>query len=497
MSNFTIRDNMKYSKKIESFLNDIEPSIRVDLITHKSNTIEKIYASVESAIEKNQEIKVLEKSVLKPIHTNDQYPLMYIFFSCLKDLNLMDNILPLTPDISDFRTFVDWHRENFESVDFNKVHSLMENLDNDQENDSMDILVDVYRSIYKTSGHRKILHDTLYENKFISWDVQHDLESCTLLYTKYMINNKHTVSTFVPVSENFNFDENNIDGPNIEVIAMLIDTMDNLTRADKGVPGSSVNLTVMFSNQKKNVYPKTKVLCCDNINSGSTYPGKSIVCWRREEFYKVLIHELFHYHSFDFYSSNPYYKNLEDMILIPDINGTDMLNEAYTETSTIIILAIVQYANDTPKPNMDLGEYVKRFLEKEISFILFQIAKILVVFDCDDVDMYINKKIVIHQNTSFRSYFIIKMLLLCNINDTIHMMDQGLTIGDRLVDFGILINRSWKLFLQDNIRLELINTFIAKIKIIYASNPTNMSWIYRTSRMCVDDVIQNRGSKIK
>lgn len=518
---------MKYSKKIESFLSDIKPSIRLGSISHKSKAVQKIYESVKSSVEKNRQIKILEQSVLKPIHDKEQYPLSYIFFRCLKELNLMDQILPLTPDISDFRTFVDWHRENIESINFDKVHSLMENLnkdidltDQDGSDDLTDTLIDVYRTIHKTSGHRKILHDALYENKFISWDVQHDLESSTLKYTKYMINDKHTVCVFVPVPDSIadmgrvdettitmdpnvsNKVENETCGPDIETIAMLIDTMENLVRSDRGSVALPVNLTVMFSNQKKNVYPKTKVLCCDNINSGSTYPGRSIVCWRREEFYKVLIHELFHYHSFDFFSSNPYYKKLDDMLILPKIEGSDMLNEAYTETSTIIILSIVQYVNDmylsdkiVPILDTDLTDHMSQFLNKEIMFILFQIAKILVIFGCDDVDLYINNKIMIHQNTSFRSYFIIKMLLLSNITDTLQMMDRGLTLDDqRLIEFGELINRSWKYLLQDEIRLELINTFIEKIKSAYVSQSTDTSWIYKTCRMSVDDMIQNVSS---
>jgi hypothetical protein len=484
------RDNMKYSKKIESFLAEIEPSIKIDSISHKSTAIRKIYESVIHAIEQTQEIKILEKSVLRSIHDKDQYPLSYIFFKCLGELNLMSVI----PEISDFRTFVDWHRENIDSIDFDKIHDFMENPTKELDNE----LIDVYRSIYKTSGHRKILHDALYGNNFVSWDIQHDLESSTLHYTKYIINNKHIVHIFVPVLDGIRSDDTVPDNPDIEIIAMLIDMMENLARIDKGTDGLAVNLTVLFSNQKKNVYPRTKVLCCDNINSGSTYPGKTIVCWRREEFYKVLIHELFHYHGFDFYSSNPYYENLKDMLIIPGINGIDMLNEAYTETSTIIILAIVQYVNnmylsEKSVPELDRGlvKYVKQFLKKEIMFVLFQIAKILVVFGCDDVDMYINNKISIHQNTSFRSYFIIKMLLLSNIKDTIHMMDQGLTIGNRLIDFGELINKSWTHLVQDEIRLKLINTFIEKVKTTYELDPADVRWIYRTCRMCVNDMIQS------
>ena len=440
MSNVVIRDNMKYTKKIKSFLFNRESSIMLDSISYNNNAIKKIYESAKQAVTKKHDIKVIESSLLKPVHDKDQYPLSYIFFKSLKELNFIDDILPLTPNISDFRTFVNWHRENIEFINFDKVHNLMKNLDD--KSDSLEIknLINVYKSIHKTSGHRKILHDALYENTFISWDVQHDLESCTLKYTKYMVNNKHIVGMFVPIIDAEN-QQNNVNHPDIKIIATLIDMMENLVKSDRGGMALSVNLLALFSNQKKNVYPKTKVLCCDNINSGSTYPGKNIVCWRREEFYKVLIHELFHYHSFDFFSSSRYYKDLENMIMIPAIHGNDMLNEAYTETSTIIILSIIQYINnmhlaDGYISDKHLVEHMNQFIKREILFILYQIAKIFFIFGCEDVDLYINNKIIIHKNTSFRSYFIIKMILLSNINATLQLMNQGITLnGGRLIEY--------------------------------------------------------------
>jgi hypothetical protein len=328
--------------------------------------------------------------------------------------------------------------------------------------------------MYKVEGIRKILHDNIYENTFISWDVQHDIESSKLKYVKYMINNKHNINMFVPLSES------DLD---INMIAIIISMMENLAKSEnKDQP--IVNLTIVFSNQKKNIYPKTKVLCCDNINSGSTYPGRSIVCWRREEFYKVLIHELFHYYSFDFHYMDSYYNKLNNMILVPKIKGTDMINEAYTESSTIIILSILQYA--ISKSNIDLIPFMEEFIGREILFLLFQIAKVMVVFNCNDFDLYINNKIKIYQNTSFRSYFIIKMCLLSNINDILNMMNNGLTINNqRLIEFGNIINLSW----QKLSNKEIINHFIKLINDKFKDSDKKLNWIYKTCRMCVDDVL--------
>lgn len=467
----------KYTNKIKSFLKIIDNN-PIKLSINKYDIIDKIHKSAKYSIEKKHDIQFIEKQYINPIHHKNDYPLLYIFFRTLKEHNLMDQIYPDTPDITEFRIFVDWYRENIHFIDFNKIHKLMNNV----ENISLTDLVDIYKSIYKVTGSRKILHDSIYENTFISWDIQHDIESSILEYTKYIIDNKHNVNIFVPKTKEHI-------APDINIVATIICMMENLAKSqNKDLP--VVNLTILFSSQKKNIYPKTKVLCCDNINSGSTYPGKSIVCWRREEFYKVLIHELFHYYSFDFHYTDPYYQQLENMLLVPKIDGIDMINESYTESFTIIALSILHYTINSKNRSIELLLFMNNFIEREILFLLFQIAKILVVFECDNMDDYINGKILIKQNTSFRSYFIIKMVLLLNINDVLDMMDNALNINNvRIVDYGNLINKSWNSMIKNKSVVYLVNFFINLINYKYANTNKELDWIYKTCRMSVDDIL--------
>ena len=71
-----------------------------------------------------------------------------------------------------------------------------------------------------------------------------------------------------------------------------------------------LDIWIFLSNYKK-IIPSNKILCSDNVNSGSstTYlynNDNGVICiWRKEEIYKVLVHELFHAFRIDNAFPNP------------------------------------------------------------------------------------------------------------------------------------------------------------------------------------------------
>jgi hypothetical protein len=487
----------KYSQKIQHFLNGINPSIKSSNSPFDNTSIKNIYNSVLEAQKTNYDIKITNKTCIKMIHTRDDYPLSYIFFKCLYETELLNRIISYPPNIIDLHTFMDWHRENIEHVNLDAIHKIMDELD---DADIYEELKNVYTLIFKSTGIRKILHDSIYNNKFISVDVQYDLESVDLEYVEYIINDRHKINVFVP---------NGKDHPDLKKVATTITMMENITKIyndTKNIP--SVNLTIIFSDQKKNVYHWTDVLCCDNINSGSTYPGISIICWRREEFQKVLIHELVHYYNFDFFSTDNYYHQLNNMIQIPKIIGSDMLNECYTESCTIMILIIFRFLmmnnqisgqnkenilnkydyEDNQNNYNEFNNYFNKYLKIEISFSMFQLGKIISIFGGDSFQDLVTGKIIIKQNTSFRSYFLIKLILLCNTNEFLNIMNESIMIAnDRLIDFGNLINKSWVNFLKNKHNINIINTFIKQIKNAFENDDDR--WIFNTCRMSVNDIV--------
>jgi len=477
-------------------LHDVDPSINLNnnanANANDNTSINNIYNSATQAIKTQYDIKIIKEQQLNLIHERDDYPLSYIFFKCLYETELLNRILSHPPDITDLHTFMDWHRENIEYIDFDLIHTIMNELyhnnnnNNDNDNDVYEELKLVYALMFKPTGIRKILHDAIYDNKFISVDVQYDLESVDLQYTEYLIDERHRVHLFVPKDKSI---------PDLTKIAVTINTMESLAKiyTDRSdIP--PVDLKIIFSDQKKTVYPWTRILCCDNINSGSTYPGVSIVCWRREEFQKVLIHELFHYYKFDFYKTDPFYNQLSNMILIPKINesesDTDMLNECYTEACTIIILILIRYVmlNLNNNSTDDLYRYLISHLKIEITFIMFQVAKMISIFGGDSFNDYVTGKTIIKQRTSFRSYFMVKLLLLYNIYELLDFINDSMVVSnERLLQLGNLINSSWIKFLKDDHNIRIIDNFISQNK--EAFNTDDNRWIFRTCRMCVNDSV--------
>ena len=547
----------KYSQKIKSFVKNDNPYIRYDKKQHIS--INNIYHSIVQSMNKKHTYVLQDNSIIKPIHNKNEYPLIYIYFSNLKKSEILDKIMKYIPDITDFMTFVNWYREHINHIDYDIIREHIESTPVNQE------LADVYRLMFKTQGHRAVLHKMLYNNKFIGLDVQHNIESSELIYSKYLIDNKHNVEMFVPNTNTGTGTDKGTykdkdQGPDIDIIAKIIDSMDQLSKKyNNNIP--TVNLTVIYSDQKKSIhissslgklceseslldYYHNKILSNDNINSGSTYPGHSITCWRREEFYKVLIHELFHYHGFDFFNTDSHYEHLEKNLQIPDIDGIDMLNECYTESVSILIFSIFlsiydsmrvsDSINDTMRVSDSINDTVRvsdtentkityegiidksikndisrekldhynnqlvdnmsneimekflKILKIETSFVIFQVAKVIYMFGGESFDDFFKNKITIKQCTSFRSYFILKMILLLNLQDLVDFMDQGLIVQDkRLLDLGDLINRSMENFKKNDNNVSIINNYI---KILDQSNETNDKWIYNTFRMSAHDI---------
>jgi hypothetical protein len=479
----------KYSHKIELFVKTINPSINFADTFSDNAAINNIYGSILQSINDIHACQLIAESNIKPIHARDQHPLIYIFFRDLKKVGILDKLMPdqHIPDFDNFEIFVKWHREHIHSINFHKIHKLVDELSRGTNNNKYkNELIDMYRLLYEATGERKIFHDALYGNNFISLDILHDLESCDIEYKKYKINNKHTVDIFVPQYTQY------IDGPNLLIVSVIIGFMEILAKKyNKDIP--SVKLTIMSSSQKKIVHYGTKVLCCDNINSGSTYVGESIVCWRREEFYKVLIHELFHFYGFDFFNNDSYYDKLESMLIVPKIIGIDRLNECYTESITILIfnifLCIIRANRDNKDMGVGVDSIIPRFqilIKNEISFLMFQVAKIIYIFNGRSFDDFLEEKIIIKQNTSFRSYFIIKLILLTNLNALLQLIDKGMVIeSERLLEAGELINSSFLIFVNNKNNINIMNQLIGKCNM---SREANSPWIYRTCRMSANDI---------
>ena len=164
-----------------------------------------------------------------------------------------------------------------------------------------------------------------------------------------------------------------------------------------------------------------------HINSGYTYcckPNNEIVIYRKEEWFKVFIHESMHAFGLDFCSFG-LEKEIKNILYSHfPLNSNMYLYESYCETwATILNLLINIYLKN---PNINYLKFEKtynNYVTNEIKFSLFQTTKILNFMDIKYKDLYskkssssIRRDYMYKENTELFSYFIVKTILLYNHN---------------------------------------------------------------------------------
>jgi hypothetical protein len=499
----------KYYGKIKNFIStntnlfgniseyDKNPTIE------SSVTLKMIYDTIcetgksnmdKSNTEYNEPIK------MKAMHSNDTHPLVYHYFTILYNENIIKDI----PNISNFSEFYSWYKNTNNSINYGDIDRTIAEMksnikkDTNTNNENINLLITLHDLINNTEEPRSILHSNIYHNRFLSIDIQQNLETNDLIYQNIKITSKDNT--------NDNKDNANIHlfypanssntKPDIELIIHIIKAMDVMHKKSKHSSINNLDLTIILSTQKKMFDNSDNQLSAENINSGSTYPGRTVTVWRLEELYKVLIHELIHFHCFDFGHNHPQYNLLEKkMKNVINFEGTDSINEAYTETLAVIINSMfyAYYNNlqDLSIKNIELTFHDSLNLERR--FLMWQVSKIVHMFGGNDLEVFLDNKIKIDQTTSVRSYYIYKLFLFFNLSEFVTFIDNqnekcGINICDRLEEFGNLINRSYEIFKSNKKIINNVNNCIKLINIEHNKNNSKNPWIYRTGRMSATEI---------
>ena len=190
----------------------------------------------------------------------------------------------------------------------------------------------------------------------------------------------------------------------------------------------SVNFTTYFyfsSLEKKLPDASDVVLEHTHVNTAytTTCPVDSeIVIFRKEEWFKVFIHETFHNFALDFSDMNNTECHKHILSLFP-VNSEVNLYESYTEFWAEIINALLcSFFSLKDKNNEEeFLTNVEFFLNLERTFSLFQMVKTLDFLGLEYKDLYHkNTKSVTLRNTRYSektnvlAYYIIKTILLDN-----------------------------------------------------------------------------------
>jgi hypothetical protein len=155
-----------------------------------------------------------------------------------------------------------------------------------------------------------------------------------------------------------------------------------------------------------------------NVNTGYTYsciPTSHIVIYRKEEWYKVFIHETIHNLGLDFSSMNN--KNTRDYILdIFPINSDVKLYEAYTDAWAKILNVLVCSYLTSDKIFENYYKNASMYINLERTHCFFQAIKILNHMGLEYNDLYneSEKTKLFKEETSIFSYYICNAMILNN-----------------------------------------------------------------------------------
>jgi hypothetical protein len=389
------------------------------------------------------EIFLKKREKVKKINDDKKEPLLFRIF---KEINYPNN------RVHDYEYFLSWYRKNSTEINLQQIISSSKKY---------------YEKIYNPIKSRYMLHKLFYENSFVFLDVIHCGEIFNLTYDEYSSKDNNT-----------NIYLYYIDGekePDIQMIMRIITLFRKISKKEM-----KLDLTIFYCNQKRYFPLKEKLLTPENINAGCTVFGRYVYVWRKEEFYKVLIHELVHYFSLDFHdiedSDNEHLEKMRDSVI--NIKGHDVVNETYTEILAITLNSIMCSVIN----NIDFSDIINY----EIVFTHFQIAKIINFFGGNTYDDLF--KIIINQKTSVASYVIIKGMFLNNYEKILKHFDNlnfGNSDKKRIFNnykklYGEIVNR-------ESLNKELINHFLNIIK--DKNNVNNEKFIMKTLRMTMCEIL--------
>ena len=261
----------------------------------------------------------------------------------------------------------------------------------------------------------------------------------------------------------------------------------------------SLDVYLYLSNEKK-ILPESNVtiLSLNECNTAVTYACSergSILIFREEEWKKVLLHELFHSLCLDF--SMEKYKDLKNNIKkLYNIKSDFEISETYTEFwATIVNSCYTSYMIMEDKSNIsNYLTYAIFFIQMEKVFSLFQCVKILDFMGLRYVNLISNTQIdksfrdlLYRENTNVFAYYILKMVLLFNVNDFLLFCKRANT---NILSFDKTPQNFTKLsnFIKENYKSENILDSLVKMELFYNKfkkgyNGSNKDVISNTMRM--------------
>ena len=253
--------------------------------------------------------------------------------------------------------------------------------------------------------------------------------------------------------------------------------------------------------------PRTNIEVLDQIhvNTAFTYScienSNEIVIFRKEEWFKVLLHESFHNFDLDFSNMNNTECN-ERMLSIFKVNSKVNLYEAYTEfwaeIMNVCFCSFFILGKD-----VDINIYKDlcyKLVDMERTYSIFQLCKTLDFMGLKYKNLYLNDNVskmvretLYKEKTNVLSYYIITTVLMnnyslffewCKIHNKISLLKFNRTTNN-LKEFCDYIEKSYKTP-QLLYEIEIMENFLNK----YKNNKKNdKKFILNNMRMSVCEMV--------
>ena len=343
--------------------------------------------------------------------------------------------------------------------------------------------LNVSNSRYLNSEREKIkaqirdhLNASIYIDPNIITYISNNINNCKIITYENTIHNKKFIFNFV-IYDKINI--NNLDN----IVKNMLVFLQILIKISKNINNETnkcskdglsitffltpflkkMNITEYKNNDKNNDknYDKNKeILGVNNVNSGFAYvclTSGLIFIYRKQEFFKVFVHEALHAYGIDtalhadFSKNNKYNKFIKLFAFANKDHINIGINEALTEFWTALLFLCV----NSYQYSKNLTNFIynfERLYKLELVHALYQINKILRANDLT-YSSFINASTSNSiTNSSYRetthifSYFIVKTLMLINHEHMLnsHLFDLNSISNMNKIDFNSFINIKFK-----------------------------------------------------
>lgn len=222
-----------------------------------------------------------------------------------------------------------------------------------------------------------------------------------------------------------------------------------------------LNIYIYLTDLLKCLPKNNEIIDKIHVNTGYTMscqPNSSIVIYRREEWFKVFIHESIHNLGLDFSfmdNNNTRKKILEIFPIKSDVK----LYEAYTDAwAKIINVIICSYFTQYINKFENYIRNIKKLMNLERTHCFLQVIKILEYKGLKYTDLYdqkTDKKEMYYENTSVLSYYILNAVIL---NDFENFFEWCINNNKNILQFDNTKEKQIEFckFIENNYKTKLL-----------------------------------------